>query len=95
VDTSCNENDKPVLEANLGTLGPLDTPPFINATLQPASLGGCFHDPSCGLIAPGVAWQYLDNATTSTFPLGIAGMKGKDPFSLVTKLQELGLVACI
>jgi hypothetical protein len=95
VDTSCTENGKPVLEANLGTLGPLDTPPFINATLQPASLGGCFQEPSCELIAPSVAWQYLDNATISTFPSGVAGMKGKDPFSLRTNLQELGDVACI
>jgi hypothetical protein len=51
--------------------------PLINATLQAAKLGVCAQNNTCGLVASGDTWQYVDTATLAPFPEGILAMNGE------------------
>lgn len=77
VTNFCDTKNNSIFEANLGVLGPLNAMPLINATLQAAKPGVCTQNATCGLVAPGDTWQYVDTATSAPFPEGILTLNGE------------------
>jgi hypothetical protein len=77
VSNFCDAKNNSIFEANLGVLGPLNAMPLINATLQAAKPGVCAQNATCGLVASGDTWQYVDTATSAPFPEGILTMNGE------------------